>query len=105
VEEGIITKHVFDLNKKALTMRVEVFEGNSHSTYNLEFVQVSRFLYEGENTHEWEKLELTELQIEKNENHSVIGTLDVTFNFWDVAQLVLQCAAIIVDGNLLREEL
>jgi len=99
---GYIDNYAWDLLQKSMTMEVEVLDSGILSRYQITFEGVSRSTFEDEALSPWERLELTELFVERAPEESGTEEWEIRMNFWDLASLAIRCKAVSIDGEALR---
>ena len=101
LDSGYITSYTLDLLEKSFVIHVDVLENSVLTTYEVSFSGLSAFTFSDEKAHQWERLEITEVLLEDFPDRSLTKEWRVWFDFWDVAELSLRCAAIRVNGTVL----
>jgi len=99
---GYIEQHLFDLERKLFSITVHVLEDATLSVYDVQFLGVSRFLFEDNQAGEWERLQLTELWLDAAPEASGTEEWEVTLSLWDLAHISVKCTGIVIDGEPLR---
>jgi hypothetical protein len=101
---GYIEQYNFDMRRNLLSMRIDVLENDVLSSYDVEFQQVSHFVFETETRtgSAEDRLELTELWIDAAPETSSSEEWAVTISMWDMTHITIRCSTITVDGDALR---
>lgn len=98
---GYIEAYELDLSRRAFNMRVDVLD-DVLVTYEIKFEKMSRFLLEEELGGTWERVQLTDIWIEEEPEHSKTEEWQILISLWDLVHISIRCAAILVDGVPLR---
>lgn len=101
LEGGYLTGYTLDLLAKSYTMQVDVLDSGRLSRYEVSFLGVSAFEFHDESVNRWERIELTEVRIDEPPEGSSTEEWTVWLNHWDVAQILIKCAGIRIDGEAL----
>lgn len=98
---GFITECNLDLLAKAFSLRVEVLGDGGLSLHDIRFSSVSHWAFTAERANPWERIEITDLEIEQGPEASASEEWHLWFNFWDTAELRVRCGSILIDGDRL----
>jgi hypothetical protein len=99
---GYIEQHELDMRNDRLTMRVDVLDGGSLSSYDLRFEKVSYVLFENESNRKDDRLQFTEIGFKETPGVSSSEEWTVIVSMWDTTHLTIRCSAIEVDGDRVR---
>lgn len=100
---GYIEDYDVDMRQNLVSMRVDVLDNGVLSSHDLRFEKLSRFLFETESRSDaGDRLELTELWIERAPEASSSEEWDVTISIFDMSHVRLRCSVIVLDGEVLR---
>ncbi|SRR6266540_3086472 len=95
---GYVLRYALDLLAKTFSLGVEVLENGVLSHYEIVFRGVSHFALEDQSLGGWERIELTEIMIDKLPQESSTEEWELSMNLWDIAELSVRCQSIEVDG-------
>lgn len=103
VNGGYIEEYELDLRRELLSLRVDVLNGDTLSSYDLRFELLSHFEYDTESRRgdSEARLQLTELWLDPPEG-SPTEEWGVTISIFDLSHIRLRCSVISVDGEVLK---
>lgn len=98
---GFIAGYSLDLLDKSFSLRVEVLRDEGLSLYDVRFATVSHWSFTAERANPWERIEITDLEIEQGPEASPSEEWHLWFNFWDTAELRVRCGSVLIDDDRL----
>ena len=99
---GYVTSHSLSLAEKELSFCIEVLDRGQLSRYALSLEGVSFLQLNDESKGKWERIELTEILVEREPGESQSEEWEIRCNFWETASMTIHCLRIRLDGDLIQ---